>query len=68
MSNPNHSTLPMQPFLLYTQSKVPNFTVDATNQAVIASLLAYFCKNDVQSKQGYQRSEGLIADWPFRLR
>ena len=66
MSKPNASNLPMQPFLLYARSKVPHFTVDTTNQAVVAALLAYFCKNDVQcQKWGIRPQKGLLLIGPL---
>ena len=65
-SNANHADLPMQPFLLYAQSKVPNFTIDATNQPVIVALLAYFCGNDVQCQnRGINPQKSLLLIGPL---
>ena len=34
-------------FIRYAESKVPNFTVDATNQPVLEAVLAYFVRDDL---------------------
>ncbi len=55
-----------QQFVGYAQSRVPNFTVDATNKPVIAALLAYFLRNGVQcQKLGLKPQKGLFLMGPI---
>ena len=63
-SNPSNNTpfsSQWQGFVHYAQQQIPGFIVDATNKPIAEALLAYFMGNSVQSKQGHQPAEGLIA-------
>lgn len=50
-----------QQFVGYAQSQVPGFTVDATNKPIIAALLAYFGRDEVQCQMlGIKPQKGLF--------
>ena len=51
-------------FVQYAQSKIPHFTVDATNRPVLEAVLTYFVGGTLCDKRGINSHKGLLLLGP----